>query len=67
MAELRDVSGADAWRDADADATRAPRAVAITLAAFAVALVGAAVYLAGVRHEALFVDFAGLSGLMFCF
>lgn len=49
------------------DVIRAPRGVGISLALLVTVLVGAAIYLAAVRREALFVDLAGLSGLLFCF
>ena len=52
---------------ASGELIHAPRGVGISLAVFVVALVGVALYLVAVRREALFVDLAGLSGLLFCF
>lgn len=49
------------------DLIRAPRGVGLSLTLFVTALVGTAIYLAAVRREVLFVDLAGLSGLLFCF
>ena len=46
---------------------RAPRGVGTGLTVFVVLVVAAGVYLIAVRREALFVDLAGLSGMLFCF
>ncbi len=46
---------------------RAPRGVGTALTVFVALVVVAAVYLIAVRREALFVDLAGLSGMLFCF
>lgn len=48
-------------------ASRAPKAVTRALTGLLVALVAIAVYLIAVRREALFVDLAGISGMLFCF
>lgn len=60
--ELIGGSGADSG-----GGFRPPRAVSRALAGVLVALVGIAVYLIAVRGEALFVDLAGISGMLFCF
>lgn len=66
MATLQQPGGTDRSLEGR-DAVHAPRGVALGLSGFVVLLVATAVYLIGVRHEALFLDFAGLSGLLFCF
>ncbi|MGD9785233.1 MAG: hypothetical protein AB7E80_05565 [Hyphomicrobiaceae bacterium] len=44
-----------------------PRAALMMAGAVSILLVAAALYLLAVRGDALFLDLAGLSGLLFCF
>lgn len=46
---------------------RAPRGCGTLLVIVVALIVGAGLYLIAVRHEALFVDLAALSGMLFCF
>ncbi len=46
---------------------RAPDGFGTALAVVVALIVGAGLYLIAVRHEALFVDLAALSGMLFCF
>ncbi len=49
------------------DIQHAPRGLGTALAFGVLAIVGGALYLIAVRGEALFVDLASLSGMLFCF
>jgi hypothetical protein len=49
------------------DIQHAPRGLGTALAFGVLAIVGGALYLIAVRGEALFVDLAALSGMLFCF
>lgn len=49
------------------DIERAPKGVGTLLGLAVLALVVGALYLIAVRREALFVDLAALSGMLFCF
>lgn len=49
------------------DVLHAPKGFATSLALFVLAIVAVALYLIVVRGEALFVDLAALSGMLFCF
>lgn len=49
------------------DIERAPKGLGTALALGVLALVAGGLYLIAVRHEALFVDLAALSGMLFCF
>lgn len=46
---------------------RAPRGFGTALGIVVALIVGAGLYLIAVRHEALFIDLAALSGMLFCF
>ena len=54
-------------RDAGGDVIHAPAGLGTALVLVVGLIVGGGLYLAAVRGDALFLDLAALSGLLFCF
>lgn len=53
--------------DGGRGAIRVPARVAVALAVIVGLVIAGGIYLVWVRGDALFLDLAGLSGLLFCF
>lgn len=60
-------TGEQGHQTSSADVIRAPAGFGTALVVLVGLIVGGGIYLAVVRGDALFLDLAALSGLLFCF